>query len=243
MRSLATAVVRGTIGMLCGVAVLSDSVSAQVWTDWTTLTVGEPGSAEGTLPLAGGDVAVGYTGQVLGGSQTACGTAWMNNTFAAYDGNAIADPPGTYVSPLPCDMIQINSTGTFGFTFSRPVRDLFMALVSIGRSSSPVLYSFSAPFSIIDEGAGPFGDGALTSLPGNTLEGREGHGVIHFAGTFSSLEWTVTNPEHWHGFTVGALPAGTVIPEPASLLMLGTGLLGLGALAHRRRNRKADSAE
>lgn len=243
MRSVAAAVVRGTTGTLCFLALLSGSASAQVWTDWTTTTVGAPGSAQGFIPLPGGNVGVTYAGQVLGGSQTACGTAWLDNTFPAYDGTAIVDPPGTYNSPLPCDMIQINSTGMFGFTFASPVTDLFMAFVSIGRASSPVSYTFSAPFTIIDEGAGPFGDGALASLPGNTLEGREGHGVIHFAGTFSSLNWTVTNSEHWHGFTVGAMPADTVIPEPATIALLGSGLLGLGLVARKRRSRDAEPLE
>ena len=237
MPSTASPAIRVGLAAACCFAVSLQPASAQVWTDWTSMTPGAVGTAQGYMPLPGGDVGVSYAGQVLSGSQTTCGTSWLASSYPAYDGVAIADPPGSYLSPLPCDFIQVNSVGAFSFTFARPVRDLFMAFVSVGQVSVPVSYTFSSPFTLIDEGRGPWGDGSFAVLPGNVLEGREGHGVVRFPGVHSTLEWTVANPEHWHGFTVGALPASTV-PEPGTIVLLGSGLIGVMMVGRRRRRRE-----
>jgi len=228
--------VRGMCTSVGFAALLGQPAAAQVWTDWTAMTQGSPGAAVGAITFPGPTtIGVTYVGQVLGGSQTTCGTAWLNSTFPAYDGSGLGGT--SYNSPLPCDMIQVNSPGSFRFTFSAPVRDPFMAFVSVGRGGNPVRYDFSnAPFSIIDEGAGPFGDGSLAALPGDVLEGQEGHGVIRFQGTYTTLEGTIAPGEHWHGFTVGAAGLGTsTVPEPMSMALLATGLGGLALVRWRRR--------
>lgn len=63
--------------------------------------------------------------------------------------------------------------------------------------------SDEAPFTIRSNGPGAFGSGPLVQMPGNVLVGSEGHGLIQFVGTFSSISWTGTNPEFWSGFTWG----------------------------------------
>jgi PEP-CTERM motif len=61
--------------------------------------------------------------------------------------------------------------------------------------------------------------------------GNESDGTIEFAGTLSSLSFTVTGSEFWNGFTIGTASANTgPTPEPSTLVMLGTGLAGLAGL-------------
>ncbi len=80
-----------------------------------------------------------------------------------------------------------------------------MSIVSLGSSSSFIRYKFDSPFTIVSQGPGFFG-GDIDRLkiePGNILVGNEGHGTIKFLGVFDQFNWTVPNPETWHGFTFG----------------------------------------
>ena len=78
---------------------------------------------------------------------------------------------------------------------------------------------------MIATGPGSFGNGPLTELDGNILEGREGHGTIQFLGTFSSISWTIPTYEHWHGITVGipGVADPPAAPAPGVLLLVGMG--------------------
>ncbi|MBB3119673.1 PEP-CTERM sorting domain-containing protein [Pseudoduganella violacea] len=44
---------------------------------------------------------------------------------------------------------------------------------------------------------------------------------------------------HYYGFTLGTTFSITAVPEPSSYLMLGAGLVGIGALARRNKRRSA----
>lgn len=99
---------------------------------------------------------------------------------------------------------------------------------------------------MIDEGLGHWNDGwyrldggttdlngASSTLAGN-LYGYEFHGVLRFEGTFTELEWTNEPGEYWHGFTMGVQDPASIVPEPATLTLMGSGLLAL-AVGYRRR--------
>lgn len=176
-----------------------------IWADWTSNTVGLFGSASGTLST----IAISYSGDVDPATQVSGGTNyWIPNT--PYISASVPNAPPA------ADIIALKQ-GTSSITFSGPVSDPVMAIVSLGQLPIPVSYIFDQPFDILSFGPGFWpGPGTLTELPGNELRGVEGYGVIQFHGTFSSLSWSVSTWEHWHGFTIGLVPEPTMLP----LLML-----------------------
>ncbi len=107
-------------------------------------------------------------------------------------------PPGTDILALQGGVNQ-----TYRISFTEPIVDPVMSILSLGKPNFPIDYVFDAPFTILSQGAGWWGGGEndLVQLPGNILRGTEGHGTIQFIGTFSSFSWTVPTFEQWHGFT------------------------------------------
>ena len=76
-----------------------------------------------------------------------------------------------------------------------------------------------------------------------TVQGNEGNGVLQFAGTFSSVSWTVPNDELYMVYNIGITNVSASVPEPgqvaASLLLLG----GIGGYVFlKRRNTAKPSA-
>ncbi len=205
------------------------------WANWTSATAGNPGSAAGTITVSGSSpISITYNGEIFFAQTNGVGTDFYI-------------PPNPYTSatvpnaPPDSDIIALiggnNTVNTL--TFSEPVVNPVIAIVSLGDPSDPIFYNFSAPFTILSDGPGWWGGpGTLLTQPNNVLEGIEGDGTIQFNGTFSSISWTVPDAENWHGFTVGIQGLGSLsVPEPGNIALLAvSGLSGMGFfLRHRRR--------
>ncbi|HEX3158869.1 MAG TPA: PEP-CTERM sorting domain-containing protein [Gemmatimonadaceae bacterium] len=217
--------------------------SPAFWTDWITAAAsgGGAGTASGTIMVGATPVTIGYAGE-FNFAQTSGGTNYWQprSTFL---GTTLTD-----AAPITADLIAISGgTGlTNTFTFSAPIVDPFISIVSLGRPGVPVSYTFSSPFTIISGGPTTiFGGGPLTQPSANTVLGTEGNGTIQFSGTFSTLSFTTTGGEFWNGFTIGVVGTGdgtpppAVIPEPSTVSLMALGLIGLAAAARTRRRRLA----
>lgn len=176
------------------------SVGAQTidtaWADWTatdSLT-----TASGTLMLPSGKVKVKFSGPTLYFAQVNDGATdyWSG---AAYE--VTGEPPGS-------DILAFKGgtdAAVYKITFSRPVVNPVMAVMSLGRSGIPTRYVFGQVPTLLSSGAGFFG-GCETCLvvKKRTLTGTEGHGVVQFVGTYDRITWKQPDFEFWHGLTIGA---------------------------------------
>jgi hypothetical protein len=208
------------------------SASTITWTDWTSASAGNPGNASGTM----GGITVTYAGQTSGlGSLYAPSigqTLYPGSTSSnwgpstSYVGGVVGNAPPTNYDSV---ALEGGSPLEETITFSSSVTDPVVAIWSLGQGGTTAAFNFSDPFSIVACGpSAEYGGGCITQSINNVL-GVEGNGVIEFNGTYSSLTFTTPDTENWYAFTVG-----NPVPEPSSLLLLGTGLLGLAFVAFRR---------
>ncbi|HRJ26845.1 MAG TPA: PEP-CTERM sorting domain-containing protein [Fimbriimonadaceae bacterium] len=208
------------------ISTLPSAAQTYAWTDWTSATTGQSGVAAGSLQWGSSSVNVSYSGEILFANTNGGSNYWLPT--AIYTSAAVPN------SPLSPDGIFLQ--GGWGvtqrITFSQPVMNPALTILSLGRPTIECRYVFNQPFNIASQGQGYWG-GTSNSLvkSGNTLIGTEGHGTIVFPGLHTSLTWTAPYQESWHGFQVGAMRA---VPEPATMSALALGCI---ALARRKKRR------
>lgn len=163
-------------------------------------------------------------------AQTSGGTNYWNPSAPYISSQVDNAPPDSDIISL----IGCSSTTTYKLTLSEAIKDPIMDIVSLGQPGFNVTYDFDRPFDIPSQGVGFWGGGptALQELPGDVLQGAEGHGTIQFIGTFDSFSWTAPTSEDWHGFhsvwhtdhrETGSQRSGAGLPCPAGDRLCRTG--------------------
>jgi hypothetical protein len=217
-----------SLGAAAVLAVAGTAHAATTWTDWVnadSLGASSANNVKGTLAVGGG-VDVLYTGP----------TDVVELSDAVWwDVAGSPDPYATSGAPDQKDIIRIvgGDKSVYKITFSKPVIDPVMAILSLGQPGYAVPYNFVQTPTLLDSGVGWWGGCATClSVAGNVVSGTEGHGTVMFKGVHTELTWTAPTPEYWHGFTVGVAAA---VPEPQIWALLTASLGVLGAVARRRR--------
>lgn len=236
------------LGLAVAIALYAGAARAvpYQYVDWTAANAAA-GTASGTITLPDtSTVSVNFSVTEATGStgsfffaQTSGGTNYWSPS-SPYTSAQVDNAPPT---PDIISLIGGSSTTTYKLTLSEAIKDPIMAIVSLGAPGRIITYDFDRPFSIVSQGTGYWGGTAtsLQQLPGNVLQGEEGHGTIQFIGTFDSFAWTAPLSETWHGFqfairTTERIEPTTPIPEPSIWALW---LAGLGGLAAWRRRRAA----
>jgi len=202
MNTSLTAIARVLASLSLAGAAAGAQAFDTAWADWATQV--DATHVNGTLTLPSGIVKVKFSGPALYFSQVNSGTDyWVSGSPDAYA--ATGEPTGSDVLGFRGD----TGTQIYKITFSRPVTDPVVAVVSLGQAGVPTRYVFTQTPTLLSSGVGLFGGCAdCLKVKRKTVTGIEGHGVVQFIGTFSAISWKQPDYENWHGMTIGAPLAG-----------------------------------
>ncbi|HVP53515.1 MAG TPA: PEP-CTERM sorting domain-containing protein [Candidatus Eisenbacteria bacterium] len=225
--------------LLCVLTMCAQGLWASAFA-WAHLNSGGSGMVAGTITLGAQMINVTYTSSDLYFWQiNDMGTDWWSGGACGGPCPVYNDPIAGISPPDTVDMIAlVGNSNMHTLTFSTPVTNPVLAIISLGQPSVHTTYYFDHPFTILTSGGGWWGGGSLATVTGNGLQGTEGDGLVEFVGTYSEISWTGAIPEAWNGFNVGSFASSSTIPEPASMVLLGTGLLGIAGVMRSKRSKR-----
>jgi hypothetical protein len=172
-----------------------------VWADWTTYTIGDDGGATATLNIDDASVALTYSGQLYNAQAEAGLPYWTPDT--AYKSAVVLNGPPA----IDNIMLAGGDNRTHTLTFSAPVTNPVLALMSVGSVDTTTVCRFDDDFELLSFGPGYYPQGEpLKHLPDHVLAGRESNGTIRFVGTYTKISWKSVLSEPWYGLTVGVSP-------------------------------------
>ena len=218
--------------LACAGALAMASPSWAATVDWADWTAASGGTASGTVQAGSASVGVTYGG--VGYSFAQVNNSGTNYFLpsAPYISSTVSNAPGT------TDIIALSDSGTSTITFSQAVVNPLIALVSwngahvtFGGGADSQAYDIQ----YLSSGAGYWGSGNYANPTATSFDGSgELHGVIELQGTYTSISFTDTTPENWHGFTVGFESIASSVPEAGESTLMLAGLLVIGAGLRRK---------
>jgi hypothetical protein len=218
----------GMVGITLLLAV-SASASPIPRIAWATFT----SNTDGTISGLG--ITITYTGEKSGLLDP--GPLWT--PVSTFSGGRVPNPPPS-LSPAIEEEGGKDTIDTL--TFSKPVEDPVMAIWSLGSLSHEPPIQARFAFLPASKNWTIQSGGPSTEHHGHPLFvcpddpsavcGIEGNGTIMFHGTFSTISFQLPDFERFYGFTVGA-----PVPEPSTLLLLGSGVFGLAGVLRRKLTR------
>jgi len=212
------------LAVAAALSITSSTQAASInWTDWTS-SCPEIQTAAGTMTFGSEVVNVSLSGNFKNIDNSA--QYYKDHDVYYYE----------YEEYKPTDLVEVDKAGNFLLTFSKAVKDPFLALVSVGRPDLQVDYAFENPFTVLSSGPNQWTPEYGYAVSGNTLEGNEYNGVLRFFGTYTSLEFNVSHDESSNGFNIGSKGFDPCpVPEPSSIAL---GLMSLGGMLGFRRKNK-----
>ena len=219
-------------GLALALVAGATSTSFAATVDWANWTSSATGTVTGNAVAGASTVGIAFSGDYA--------FTQLNNTGFNYWQN----PPTPYLSaavsnaPADSDIIGLSDAGTFTITFSAPVVNPLIGLVS--WNGADVTFGGGADHQTYDiqylsSGCGYWGCGSFGSPTATSFTGvGELHGVIELQGTYSSISFSDSTPEYWHGLTVGFESLASTVPEPGNFALMLAGLGALGMAARRR---------
>jgi hypothetical protein len=114
------------------------------------------------------------------------------------------------------------AAGTATFSFTSPTEYFGFWITGIQTV-------FTSTFTVAYNGA----DGQTLNIPINTSGGAQYYGFTDAGNSFTSVTITNLSNDAW-GIDDVSYNAGTTTPEPSSLLLLGSGVLGLAGIVRRK---------